>query len=166
MDLQKQNQLILNHLDLAEKIAKMKNRNGAKFISLDDLRSVAFYGLVDAARKFVEDRGTFQKYATYRIIGEINDHIREELRGAGRIVSIAKHEDFLVAKESFEGLFEQTIMGLNVDEQRIFRLYYLDKMNLRQIAKCLELHESQVSKVMKDCRERIYRDGFARTSVI
>lgn len=70
-----ENQLVLTHLDLAESLAA---RFGGRGRERDDLKQVAYLGLVKAARAYDESRGTsFPAFAAPTITGELKRHLRD-----------------------------------------------------------------------------------------
>lgn len=69
------------HMSLVESIAaKLFSRGRIPLgIEFQDLVSWGVEGLVKAARKYQEGKGTtFKSYAYYRVRGEISDHLRSE----------------------------------------------------------------------------------------
>ena len=67
-------EVIETHLGLADALAKRYWRSGSDF---DDLRQVARTGLVEAAHRFVPDRGEFIGFAVPTITGVIKRHFRD-----------------------------------------------------------------------------------------
>ena len=71
--------LVLNHIYLADKIAvqmfsKLKNK-----YSLDELKSSAYLGLIDAAEKYeVNNNKPFENFARKRIKGSILDEVKDD----------------------------------------------------------------------------------------
>ena len=72
--MQNQKTLVLNFIPLAHKIAFERARKLPKRITIDELKSAAYMGLVDAASK--SDGSGFSSYASLRINGEITDYLR------------------------------------------------------------------------------------------
>jgi RNA polymerase sigma factor for flagellar operon FliA len=80
--------LILEHLKLAETIATKEWRTATHALNRDEMVSLAYQGLLDAAmkwEKYCEKNGYdpeatqfFKVYASFRIRGAIRDHIRSE----------------------------------------------------------------------------------------
>lgn len=66
-------ELVLDHLDLCEALARRYANRG---IELDDLIQVARVGLVCAAQRFRPEAGAFVPYAVATITGEIKRHFR------------------------------------------------------------------------------------------
>ena len=66
-----------SELDLVDVIARQVRRNLGGAVELDDLRSYGREGLLDAARKFDQERGVpFRAYANFRVRGAIIDGVR------------------------------------------------------------------------------------------
>ena len=80
--------LILSHLHLADTIATKEWRTATHALKRDDMLSLAYWGLLDAAQKWPdycknnnydpEAIQFFKVYASLRIRGAIRDHIRSE----------------------------------------------------------------------------------------
>lgn len=80
--------LILSHLHLADTIATKEWRTATHALKRDDMLSLAYWGLIDAAQKWPdycknnsydpEAIQFFKIYASLRIRGAIRDHIRSE----------------------------------------------------------------------------------------
>ncbi len=71
-------ELILKYLPLVEKIAKKISIRVPDYISLSELISAGYLGIVIAAEKFDPSKGSdFEKYAEFRIRGSILDELRK-----------------------------------------------------------------------------------------
>lgn len=67
--------IVLDHLGLAEAMARRVSRGGGDWA---DLRQVAYVGLVKAARRFTPERGeSFAAFAVPTITGELKRHLRD-----------------------------------------------------------------------------------------
>jgi RNA polymerase sigma-B factor len=67
--------IVLDHLGLAEAVARRVSRGGGDWA---DLRQVAYVGLVKAARRFTPERGaSFAAFAVPTITGELKRHLRD-----------------------------------------------------------------------------------------
>lgn len=160
MSVDLRNQLIISNLPLAEKLAKYKKKDLTGRVNLDDLQSAAYFGLVDAASRFDQSRGDFTKYASVRIMGEMNDCVRKELglRSPVRCVSLNQFGDvFLADTDTFEDFVDTLTFGLSSREQDLFRMYYLERLTQKQIAERLGVHETIVCKSLKECRGKVCR---------
>ncbi|MBB5788860.1 sigma-70 family RNA polymerase sigma factor [Jiangella mangrovi] len=68
-------QVVLGNLGIAESIAR---RYGGRGVDADELRQVAYLGLVAAARRFDPDRGhDFVSFAVPTILGEVKRYFRD-----------------------------------------------------------------------------------------
>jgi RNA polymerase sigma factor FliA len=107
--------LILNHLDLAKDIANREWRTATHVLKKDDMLSLAYEGLVDAANRWEPyclkneyDPSAvqyFKVFASLRIRGTIRDHIRKEdwatrtLRGKAKKLKDAGQDEGLSVAE-------------------------------------------------------------------
>lgn len=80
-----QQQLIVNHLGYANKLARLRKQQlPAPEISIDDLRGAAYLGLVEAARNFDQEQSDFATHARHRVQGAMSDYVRSQLQLYGR----------------------------------------------------------------------------------
>lgn len=77
--------LVEQNVEFARGCAKMWMRRLGKVIEPDELFSIAYEGLCDAAARFSPDRGTFRSYAFTRIRGAIVDEARVRLGREGTV---------------------------------------------------------------------------------
>ena len=71
-------ELIVNNMALANYLANLKKLSLPKNITFGELQSAAFMGLVEAANRFIPEKGIcFSTYAYFRISGAMNDYLRE-----------------------------------------------------------------------------------------
>ena len=80
--LEERDELIYEHMKLAERIALCKSKSVPRSVQSDELISAAYMGLVDAANKFNGCRKSFKSYAIIKIKGAITDYLREVSWGA------------------------------------------------------------------------------------
>jgi len=77
---EEQENLILNHMKSADKIAKLLVFKGRYFVDYDELKSDAYLGLVIAARRFDNKKGLkFTTFASPHIFGSCMDGIRRAM---------------------------------------------------------------------------------------
>jgi len=75
------NELVVQHLDLVEVIARHVSRTIENAVEFEELIAAGREGLVDAARRFDPKRGTlFRTFAGFRIEGAIVDGVRKSFR--------------------------------------------------------------------------------------
>jgi len=153
----KRNELILRNLSLADKLAYQKKRT-IPFIDVDELKSAAYLGLVQAANDF--QQGNFQVFASFRIRGAILDYLRELSWGsrANRVSTCVCQEWHSITTEDVKetDLFfekaENEIGGNGVD---ILKLYYINDLTLKQIGEKIGVGESRVSQLIGDYKSKL-----------
>ena len=160
LTLEDRNVLVENFLPLAESLAWKKNRVTPNSISIDELKSAAYMGLMNAADRFDADKGSFASYARIRIVGEIKDYLRQ----TGRFPSVSldtavKEDDFelsstLEARQDNEPdeFFEEATKCLNDLGKKVVTSYYKDAQSLKEIGLKINVSESRVSQIIKGCR--------------
>lgn len=162
LTIEQRNNLIMSHIALAEKIAYSKKRRVPSCVDVDELKSAAYFGLVDAASRFNPKYKSFAGYAAIRITGSIYDSLRKLGWGSRCQYTVIFGNDdspleSWIADESnddFE-LFYEIIKNLNDIEKKIFFWYYGDNYNMREIGEKLNVSESRVSQIIKDCKSRL-----------
>jgi len=161
------NRLIENYMPLANKLAVEKKKSLPSWVSLDDLKSAAYFGLVDAANKFDPERLiSFGTYAKWRIAGEMLDFIRESCRDTERCsisldstdengVSLASKIPQGVPVTDFDEFFEDLTKNLADLDRNILSMYYVDDLSLKEIGGKIGVSESRVSQLLKRSREHV-----------
>lgn len=169
--LEQRNKLFDQYLPLAQKIACKKHRDMPKCVQLEELKSAAMCGLLDAATKYQPDKhDQFPVYARIRILGEINDHLRRctwggrnrqfygwsldvpvsGSRGSRRPVPLDEGLTDVpeVAENEAEEFFMDLTKSLPQKVRNILRYYYLDGLTMKEISLIENLCESRVSQLM------------------
>lgn len=151
LTVQERNALIENNMDYADKIATKHFARTPRCVQLEELKSAAYMGLVDAARKYDGER-PFEVYAAYRIFGEIKDYLRSlRWSRSEEVKTTAFPEDYDVADRSetpdtdFNDLIDQLP---NVNGQ-ILKLYYRDDYTIKEIANEVRLSSTRVHQILK-----------------
>lgn len=172
------NILIEKHLDLAKNLAKKRYQKVNNTVQCEELESAAYEGLIDAATKFDPNRihplakKPFEAYASRRIIGQMTDYLRVCNWGTRshpqHVVSLENKayantnqnvimtlSETLTSKEtnavdSLNGpeLFEKLIKGLSERDREVFRMRYIENLNMYDIGQLLDLSESRVSQIL------------------
>lgn len=171
--LQHRNELITNHIPLANKLAWSKWKQTPKCVGIEELKSAAYMGLVDAADKFDESRNvTFAAYARIRIQGAILDYLRELSWGRRDDPTVPVSIDFsvddskrfsladLVATEDSKDsqtmeFFEEITKAIPAIGSQVLLLYYIDNLSLKEIGNMIGVGESRVSQMLSRCRKLI-----------
>lgn len=146
MTINERNQLVLNYMPLANKIANDKNKNTPKNITLDELKSAAYLGLIQAANRYNKEiKCSFVTYAKYRIIGEIKDHLR---KNKTKFVEIK--DQYYYNSENKDNIDVLSFIYSILDRtgQSVIKMYYVDNKSMKQIGKQLNITESRVSQMI------------------
>mgnify|MGYP002624191926 CR=1 FL=1 len=173
VSLQLRNELITNHIPLANKLAWKKWKKTPKCVDIEELQSAAYMGLVDAAEKFQEDRDvTFGSYARILIQGAICDYLRELSWGCRKDPMLPVSLDAPVDSEegtTFTDLvedderpesktlefFEEVAKALPAIGSDILLLYYVHDMSQKEIGNAIGVSESRVCQLLSGCRDFI-----------
>lgn len=161
MQLIDRNQLISDNMDLARKVARYKKKNLYN-VYLEDLEAAAYLGLVQAANAFQPEKcEDFQAFAVRRILGSVQDYLRELSWGTRK--NIWNREDsnqlLKIADESqkqydFE-IFETIISCLPERWKIVVRKYYLHSESLKIIADFLGITEGRVSHLLSQAKMKM-----------
>lgn len=150
--------LINNALSFAEKIARKKHRS-TPHINYDEIKSAAYMGLVEAANAYdPEESDCFEAFAAFRIVGAIQDYLRE-LGWGSRRKPLKREYDYVEGAcedRPVEGeFFDRFTKNLPANHKKVMRLYYMDNMKIRDIAQGAGAHESRISQLLSESRTRL-----------
>lgn len=149
-------QMIINFLPLANSIAAKKKKSLPNFIDIEELKSVAYLGLVDAANKFdVKKSPSFAAYAKIRIFGEIQDYLRNQCRFNNQTCTEHFDLDLLNKRDeenSYE-FFEEILKNLDETDKIIVDLYYVQELSLKEIGEKLNLSQSRISQKLTSSKK-------------
>lgn len=161
-------QLVVKYMKMAEGIAFKKKKGLPNRVDIEDLKSAAYFGLVDAAEKFNENKGNFQTYAYYRINGMIIDYLRElgwgkyKNRESAMSLDTNSDDEFsikntLKAKCSVlsDEFFTEISKGLSDKATYILKLHYLEGRSFKDIALIYKITESRVSQLMTSYKDHM-----------
>lgn len=155
---EKTNKLILDYMPLAEKMAWEKCRSTPSNISIDDLKSAAYFGLVDAANKY-DYSINFCTYARFRIMGEILDFIRSISWGTRKNpfipVSLESENFDCEAPESRCEFLDDLAQNMKSNLYFVLKKYYIDGYSLKEIGKQLSVSESRVSQMLTQAKKSV-----------
>ena len=160
--------LIIEHLSLAEKLAYKKKKVLPSFVNVEELKSAAYLGLVEAASRFDSEYGVaFSTFAYPRIFGAIHDYLREIgwHKSGTKMVSLDASDDddccladTLTAREdksSPDDFFEIIARDLDVQGKQILRQYYIEDRSMKEIGDSLNVSESRISQKISSYKEAI-----------
>lgn len=156
---QERHSLILANISLADKIAKSKKRK-LSHISLDELKSAAYLGLVEAANSYQNSKNDcFAAYAVWRIIGSVKDFLRELSWGtrSNNVKMSVIQDDQVFQEKTTECNFDEIISYLPDLNKTILKLYYQDGYKLKEIANGIGVHESRISQILSDSRSKLQK---------
>lgn len=148
----KNEELIRQYMPFAEQLAKSKKKKTNRSVYYEELEAAAYFGLVDAATRHTAEKGKFKDYAAHRIIGEMNDYLRE-LQWSRSNIEVGKLPVAVVAKENVS--VDLILSFLPKTARELFHWKYIDCLTLRQIGERLSMGESEVSRLLKRYKERI-----------
>lgn len=145
--------LILQHLHLAEKLACIQVKSIAKKISIDELKSAAYFGLVLAAQNYQGDFGaSFITYATIRIRGSMRDYVRELKWGTRKKqVKAVQLAEYTKRDSNISWIVED----LKPLEKKIVLMYYEGGYTLKEIGAEIGVKESWVSQMLSKVRDTL-----------
>lgn len=104
--------LVCRHLNLARGLARRFSGHGEP---IDDLRQVAFVGLVLAARRYdPSQNASFSTYATATILGELKRYFRDK----SWMMRVPRHvqESYLAIKTAREELYQELACSPTIDQ--------------------------------------------------
>ena len=149
--------LVLDYIPLANKLARQENERFPGCVTLDEVRSAAYMGLVDAANKFDPDREiSFGPYARMRIVGEIRDYIKFLMR-VSRVGCEADDYSAIPVQDNFatEDFFVFVSDVLGASDGKIMHMYYVENRTLGEIGRSMGVSESRISQIMKNNHRRL-----------
>jgi RNA polymerase sigma factor (sigma-70 family) len=149
--------IVLDHIPLAIKMARIKSLSSPPSVSFEELESAAYMGLVKAATRFDPERGyAFSSYAKIRIEGEMKDYMRLSSIGA-KSRFILDNEDFVKDSNATVFSFDMDVSCLDEREAKILFLYYIDNKGMKEIGLSEGVSESRVSQILSLCRKKLKR---------
>jgi RNA polymerase sigma factor (sigma-70 family) len=166
--------LIENHMTIANLIAWDWARRLPRRIDIDELKSAAYMGLVDAATRYDSNYGEFMAFARPRVNGSILDYLRSlgdwgtsslefqySSQGVGRTGDVTPPLKDLIEAPAYAAPdnFDQTIetVGKGLGERAILMLtsYYRDEVPMKEIGKRHGITEGRVSQLFNDFNNRL-----------
>jgi RNA polymerase sigma factor (sigma-70 family) len=154
MTITERNDLIVNHMSYAERLASIQFRKMPKIVQWDEVKSAAYMGLVDAANKY-DSTQDFVIYSRYRIIGEIKDYLKTRpLWGRSKFCRIQFFEESYDCAaepepENFTEAFDELTAGLRVSSRQVLYFYYAEDLTLREIAKRMNMSQTRVHQILQ-----------------
>ena len=163
LTLVERNNLIASHMSFAELLASVQFKKTPSCVQMDELKSAAYMGLVDAAVKY-DGSKPFKVYASFRIFGEIKDYLRTLYWGGrGQDVKMNSWEqsfDYADEEEpaSFDEFFDGIAKNLSGIGKKVLRMYYAEDLTIKQIAKKVDLSPTRVFQLLKSNLQMLRED--------
>ncbi len=158
-------ELVEQYVPLANKLAYQKKKSLPKFIDVEDLKSAAYMGLVEAATRYDESKGVaFSTFAYPRIFGEIHDYLRKQgwikrcdLTPMISLDSACCGEEDCVLKDTIAGkpadnteeCFEVITFNLDHQAKAVLRHYFIDDYSMKEVGEKFGISESRISQLVK-----------------
>ena len=151
-------QLIETHMPLAEQIASIKRRTLPACVQLDELKSAAYMGLVDAANKYKEEVcDNFKVYAGIRITGAIQDYLRELGWGSRhnpqKVTTLA--DEHQAKSEPTNELIFKITKGLTSQGGEVLKSYYVEGKTQEEIGREIGLKNSRICQILRKSHDQI-----------
>lgn len=159
--------LVEQYIPLANKLAFQKKKTLPKFIDIEELKSAAYLGLVEAASRFDSELGVaFSTFAYPRIFGAIYDYLREQGWMKKRIqmlsLDIPNGDDCILkdtieakAQEDTEECFEAITVHLDNQAKDVLRSYFIDEYSMKEVGEKFGISESRISQLIKQYKAQI-----------
>jgi RNA polymerase sigma factor for flagellar operon FliA len=161
--------LVLNYVPLANKLAHQKKKTLPNFVDVEDLKSAAYLGLVEAANRFDPTLGVaFSTFAYPRIFGAIYDYLREQgwfKRGdKTTMMSLdvfddnqCSLKDLVPAKceSNINELFEVVTLDFDDQAKNIIKLYFVEEYSMKEVGDIIGLSESRVCQLVKSYKGKM-----------
>ncbi len=141
--------LVVDYIPLANSIAIKKKKNLPRHISLDELKSAAYLGLINASIKYDPLIGSFYNYASIRINGSIKDHLKSLIHNG--INNSEQEIDVLILEKNntdTNDFFDFVSSKINASEYKIIKMYYIECRTMKEIADFEEVSESRISQII------------------
>ena len=163
LTLKEQNLLVENYIPFANKLAHLKAKQLPRRADIEELKSAAFLGLVQASRRYDPSKlNGFAAFAKWRIWGEINDCVRNLAwgkktrkisiqqsdfdEGTPEFLSLSCEEESVETKDLCEYFLSE--IKDSVVRDMVHR-YYIGGEKLKDISEEHDLSIGRVSQILK-----------------
>lgn len=149
--------LIEKHIPFAQKLAYLKRIKSPRQINVDELTSAAYMGLCEAAHRFDPGKGVaFTTYAFRRIIGAMNDYVRETVTTSSHSHVIYQcSAPSIRHHEAFDDTIHALAPRLEERAKMMLKWYYHDEMTMKEISIRCGVTEGRVSQLLKQYTNQI-----------
>lgn len=165
--------LVVQYIPLANKLAYQKKKTLPKFVDVEDLKSAAYLGLVEAASRFDPSFNVaFSTFAYPRIFGAIHDFLREQgWLKRGDLTPVLSLESYMDDDKKclknnicskYEGnikdCFDHITNKLDIQAKSILRYYFIEEYSLKEVGDKIGLSESRVCQLIKKYKKNIFEN--------
>ena len=164
--------LVLEYVPFANNLAAQKKKSLPNFIDLENLKSAAYLGLVEAANRFDEKQNiAFSSFAFSRILGAIHDYLREQSFFKGKYFPVMSLDhslsqgDFNLRetvsckkKNETEENFEVITLGLDEQAKVILKYYFIHEYSMKEVGDLVGISESRISQLIKLYSKKIRKN--------
>jgi RNA polymerase sigma factor (sigma-70 family) len=165
-------QLVVQYIPWANKLAIQKKRTLPEFIDLEEIKSAAYLGLVEAASRYKPELNIeFTTFSYSRIWGAIHDYLREQgWKKEGQYCQMLSLDaptsadgethclaDTIEAKaeQDTEECFEVITAKLGAQAKVMLRHYFIDELSMKEVGEKFGVSESRVSQLIKNYKGQI-----------
>lgn len=161
-------ELVEQHVLFADKLAAQKKKMLPKFIDIEEIKSAAYMGLVEAANRYNPNIGVkFTTFSYPRIFGAIHDYLREQKWVKSNDCKKMYSLDFSYEYENLhqsissdpsnkiDELFEEITFNLNDQSKQIMKSYFICDNSMKEVGEQFGISESRVSQIIKKCKDSI-----------
>ena len=161
-------ELVEQYVPYANKLACQKKKTLPNFIDLDEIKSAAYMGLVEAATRYKPEMGVkFTTFSYTRIFGAIHDYLREQgwMKKDGEYQTMQNLDyqiadsdgkkctimDSIAAKceDTTEECFEVVTLKLDDQAKKILRTYFIEEYSMKEVGDQIGVSESRVCQLIK-----------------
>jgi RNA polymerase sigma factor for flagellar operon FliA len=158
MTITEQKALVEQYLPLANKIAYSRKRALPRFIDVDDIKSVAYMGLVEASSRFQpSSKNTFATFAYLRIQGAITDYLRKECRKEPQAEEQVFEEIKSKPEFNYNEFLEFFENKLGKYAKDVLQYYFIEKYSIIEIAEKFQLSEAKVYQLLEKYKAQIQK---------
>lgn len=177
--------LVVGYMDLVDFIARAYHKGLPSYVSIEDLKSAGYIGLMDAIHKYDPySENKFETYAKFRILGAMQDDSRkrsyltrtqrQKRRESGENKSEVSYYDeelfdklltpshycppsplISALKSEINKILAEMIELLPELGQKVIVDSYLNEIVLAEIAKKLHLSEGRICQIRSECLKKL-----------
>jgi len=156
MTTKERNELIVDNISFADRIASIQFKKTPRCVQLDEIKSAAYMGLVDAASKY-DGLKPFKNYAQFRIFGEIKDYLRS-LYWFGREKVESLPKEIVCKNDHLNETFEDLTVHLSSYDRKIVYMYFIQDNTMQEIADSMQISLTKVYNILNSSIQEMQYD--------